>query len=82
MFNRFVFSNRLINLRTINNVMAKDLAANIGVSKQAISQYEKQQSTPSVEVLMSIADYFDVSLDYLTGRTDEPVNPNVKRRNK
>lgn len=78
MFDRSIFSNRLINLRAVNNVMAKDLATCIGVSKQAISQYEKEQSTPSAEILIAIADYFNVSLDYLTGRTDEPVNPNVK----
>ncbi len=71
MFDRAVFSERLINLRTKNNIMAKDVALYIGISKQAFSQYEKQQSAPSTDILVSIAEYFDVSLDYLTGRTDE-----------
>jgi len=79
MFDRNIFSNRLITLRTVNNVMAKDLASIIGISKQAISQYEKQLSTPSADILIAIADYFGVSLDYLTGRTDEPINPNVNK---
>lgn len=72
MFDRDVFSERLINLKTKNNIMAKDVALNIGISKQAFSQYEKQQSAPSADILVSIAEYFDVSLDYLTGRTDNP----------
>ncbi|QSX05445.1 helix-turn-helix transcriptional regulator [Sedimentibacter sp. zth1] len=79
MFNRNIFSSKLIKLRTDNNVLAKDLANSVGVSKQAISQYEKLLSTPSVDVLISIADYFNVSLDYLTGRSDKPDNPNLKK---
>jgi len=72
MFDRGIFSERLIKLRTNNNTMAKDLAFNIGISKQAISQYEKQQSTPSADILTAIAEYFNVSLDYLLGKTDSP----------
>ncbi len=70
MFDRTVFSKRLIELRNKNNIMAKDIASDIGVSKQAFSQYEKQQSTPSADILIAIAEYFNISLDYLTGRTD------------
>lgn len=72
MFNRSIFSVRLIELRTKNNIMAKDIASDIGISKQAFSQYEKQQSTPSADILIAIAEYFGVSIDYLTGRTDDP----------
>jgi len=72
MFDRDIFSERLTNLKTKNNIMAKDVALNIGISKQAFSQYENQQSAPSADILVSIAEYFDVSLDYLTGRTDNP----------
>ncbi|WP_326910627.1 helix-turn-helix domain-containing protein [Sedimentibacter sp. MB31-C6] len=79
MFDRSIFSKRLIELRTKNNIMAKDIALDIGISKQAFSQYEKQISTPSANILIAIAEYFNVSLDYLTGRTDEPFNPNVKK---
>ncbi len=72
MFDRTVFSKRLIELRSKSNIMAKDIASAIGISKQAFSQYEKQQSAPSADILITIAEYFNVSLDYLTGRTDNP----------
>lgn len=72
MFNRSVFSERLNELRTKNNIMAKNIASDIGVSKQAFSQYEKQLSTPSADVLIAIAEYFNVSIDYLTGLKDTP----------
>lgn len=72
MFDRTIFSKRLTELKNKNNIMAKDIASDIGVSKQAFSQYEKQQSTPSADILTAIAEYFNVSLDYLTGRTDNP----------
>lgn len=72
MFDRNIFSKRLIELRTKNNSMAKDIASYIGVSKQAFSQYEKQQSTPSTDILVAIAKYFNVSIDYLTGISDNP----------
>lgn len=76
MFNRATFSKRLIELRNKHNIMAKNIATSIGVSKQAYSQYEKMQSTPSTNTLMAIAQYFNVSLDYLTGRTNNLEIPN------
>ncbi len=76
MLNRDIFSQRLIELRNKKKVMSKDIALCIGVSKQAFSQYEKQQSTPSADILLAIADYFEVSLDYLTGRTDNKYMQN------
>lgn len=72
MFDQKIFSDRLIKLRKINNITTVDLANGIGVSKQAISQFEKCASFPHCRTLVSIADYFDVSIDYLVGRTDNP----------
>ena len=43
-----------------------------GVSKQAISQFENATNYPHVNTLLALADYFDVSLDYLVGRSDNP----------
>ena len=80
MLDRNIFSERLIELRTKKKIMAKDIAEYIGVSKQAFSQYEKQQSTPSTDILIAISKYFNVSLDYLTGLTDYPDIFNSKQR--
>lgn len=72
MFNKEIFSVRLTQLIRSHNITSKSLADAIGVSKQAINQLEKQISIPNTNNLVALADYFDVSIDYLTGRTDNP----------
>ncbi len=67
-----VFSERLQQLKLEKNFLQKDIAANIGVSLRAYQYYEQGQKEPTMSVLIAIADYFDVSLDYLVGRTDNP----------
>lgn len=52
----------------------KDLAKEIGVSAVAITKYTKGLTLPSFEVLISIANYFNVSADYLIGLVNEPVS--------
>lgn len=73
MFNRKVFSVRLNELRSKNNVSMQALAEKLGLkSKAAISQFESSTNLPSLDTLTAIADFFDVSLDYLAGRSDDP----------
>ncbi|HAU32186.1 MAG TPA: hypothetical protein DCW46_08025 [Desulfotomaculum sp.] len=48
-----------------------DLAREIGVSQRAVSYYELGKDIPTLDVLIKIADFFDVRLDYLIGRRDE-----------
>ena len=50
----------------------KELGDIIGISDEAIRLMEKSKRSPSFEVLCKLADYFDVSLDYLVGRGDNP----------
>ena len=72
MFPKEIFSKRLYNLRKSRNIIAKDVAEALGLSKAAISQFETGKSQPSAAVLIALADYFNVSLDYLVGRSDTP----------
>ena len=53
-----------------NHVTQRDLAHELGVSEQAISDKFHGRSNFTLRDLSRIADYFDVSLDYLTGRSD------------
>lgn len=69
MRNQEIFGSRLRELRKSKNVLAKDLANELGITKPSISLYEQGKGYPTVEKLMLIADFFDVSTDYLLGRT-------------
>ena len=66
------FSVRLLLLRKQRGLSLVALGNAIGVSNQAISLLEKNKRYPSYEVLLALADFFDVSLDYLCGRSDNP----------
>lgn len=67
-----IFSNRLKALRQQHSVTQVTLAAAIGLSKQTINDLEHARINPSVASLIALADYFNVSLDYIVGRSDNP----------
>ena len=60
---------RIVELRERKGISQADLARQIHVSRSSISEYEKGITQPSMAVLLLLADYFEVSLDYLLGRT-------------
>ena len=72
MINKEVLAKRVYSLRCSHKINQTQLGEIAGISQFAISKIEKAQRAASIEVLISLADYFSVSLDYLTGRTDCP----------
>jgi len=66
------FRNRLSELRRKKRLTQKELGKVFGLSKQAISSYEKGDSAPTHETLKKMAEFFGVTTDYLLGRTDDP----------
>ena len=64
---------RLLELRKDAGLTQDDLAAILNINKHSISSYERDKSEPPDEVKIAIAQYFDVSVDYLIGLTDCPV---------
>jgi transcriptional regulator with XRE-family HTH domain len=56
---------KIYNLRTQNNIKQHDFADIIGVSKSTMSNYERNYSTPDIDTLIRIADYFNVSIDFI-----------------
>ena len=62
------FSRRLQELREAKNLDRKTLAELCGLSKDMVGQYERGEKMPSLKTAITMADYFDVSLDYLLGR--------------
>ena len=63
---------RLRGLREGVRLTQVHMAQILGVQQSRINRFESGQSTPSPEVFIKYADYFDVSMDYLYCRTDEP----------
>lgn len=72
MMYRNIFSERLTALRNAANISQRTLAKDLSLTGPAITMMEKAARSPSFEVLCALADYFDVSLDYLVGRSDNP----------
>ena len=63
---------RLRALREGIRLTQVQMAQILGVQQSRINRFETGQSTPSPEAFLKYADYFDVSMDYLYCRTDEP----------
>ena len=57
-------------LRNEHNITMKKLGEIVGVSESAISQYENGKRQPDIETLKVFADFFNVSIDYLLGKSD------------
>lgn len=64
------FSSRLKELRKERKMTQQDLADSFSVRVRTYQGYEYGESYPEVAKLIAIADFFDVSLDYLVGRSD------------
>ncbi|WP_313341416.1 helix-turn-helix transcriptional regulator [Sedimentibacter sp.] len=60
-------SERIRYLRLKNNLTAKDLSVILGTSESAISLYENGKRKPSIELILKMADYFNVSTDFILG---------------
>ena len=63
---------RMKTLREGMNLPQKKIAELLNVSQPSINRYEHGQAFPTIELLVKYADYFDVSMDYLTCCCDEP----------
>lgn len=64
------FTERIQELQKTSGALKKDIAASAGLSIMGYYRYEQGERQPTLPVLIALADYFDVSLDYLCGRSD------------
>ena len=71
-----MYLRRLRDLREDHDLMQKEIAAVLGIQQTVYSRYERGFQTIPLEHLIKLADYYQVSTDYLLGRTD---NPNVNK---
>lgn len=71
-------ANRLVQLRKQHNMSQEELAEKLGISRQAVSKWERAESSPDTDNLISIAKLYNVSLDDLLN-TDE-AQEDLKRQ--
>ncbi len=75
-----MLSNRLKQLRIEKGKTQKEMAKDLGTTDVSIGRYEKGEREPKTDMLNALANYFDVTTDYLLGRTDEK-NPKKEINN-
>lgn len=66
------FAERLKYLKIKNSLKQNDIANILNSKDRVIIYYEKGERTPLLDKLIVLADFFDVSLDYLVCRTEDP----------
>ena len=71
------FAERLTHLRESKNLKQKELASILNVSPACISQYESARTMPSHETLLQIAQYFNVSVDFLVAGSSSKLPFNL-----
>ena len=71
------FAERLRELRKNKNINQQKLSNYLGYGYTAVANYESGRNEPAIDTLCKIAEYFDVTVDYLIGLSDEPVIMNA-----
>ncbi len=64
---------RLKELRKARGISQQKLAIDLNMNQNSISRYENGQREADYKTLIVLADYFNISVDYLLERTDNPV---------
>lgn len=65
-----IFRKNLIELRKMNHLTQRQVAAHLGIAQPSYIRYENGKAEPSLDALVKLADLFDVSIDFLCGRKD------------
>ena len=66
----------LINLREVNFLTQTDIAHHLHLSSSTISHYEKGITVPPTEIIFRLAEFYDVTTDYILGRCASKTNLN------
>jgi len=74
------FGSLVVQLRKEQKISQTELAQRLGIHKNVLGRYERNEVLPSIEVARKIADILDVSLDYLTGKVDVEMDKATRKR--
>lgn len=64
------FQDNLKTLRASKNISQKQIANYLGIADRQYRRYENGEQRPTLPIAVKLADFFDVSLDFLSGRSD------------
>ena len=67
-----IITERLKSLRKQRGVTQKTIATGVGVTTNSLQRFESGLVKPKLDTVVALADFFNVSLDYLVGRSDNP----------
>lgn len=67
------FKDRLKDLRTVHKLTQSELSRRLNINRTSISKYENGVQIPEIDVLKSLAAFFNVSVDYLLGNSNSNV---------
>lgn len=71
-----MFYKRIRDLREDNNLLQKDIAEYLNCTQVCYSRYELGKRDIPTEILIKLANYYSVSIDYILGQTDNPDRQN------
>lgn len=74
------FGKRLTEVRKNKSLSQEDLAKHLGTKSPVVGRYERDEMKPSIDTANKLAEYLEVSLDYLTGNTDVLLDTNTLNR--
>ena len=66
-----MYIKRVKDLREDNDLFQKDIARVLGISQQYYSEYEKGNRPITIEKIITLAQYYNTSIDYIVGLTNE-----------
>ncbi len=73
-------ADRIQHLRKTKGISQEELADKIGVSRQSVSKWESEQTSPDLEKVILMSDYFEVTTDYLLKGIEPTVNDNQEEK--
>ena len=71
------FGKRLLELRKAKGLSQTELAEQLGIHKNVLGKYERGEVKPSIDIAVKVADFMEVSLDFLVGKVNNEIDKSI-----